>query len=296
VKLFGDLVGQFDGPILVIGGGPSAARDLPVLRELVDRGEYPEPVAVLSANEHGHRQTLFPVTHSVCCDGRHGEKRISMETLLRTFGEQPIISPCHFGTYRLPEWKLAANTGLTAVVVAVYMGAAPAVVTGLDFYRLRDKRAGTYFHDAAAVSNSNAKKPENFMSQVEAVERAIGKRPAVRALSGLIAERWGFFDARIRFAAQPVLPDARYMRALPTLIVQARPHPAVQFKAWTVEPGRLFPVSPNEARGPINSRACKLIETHPAPGETTFTLPPELTRAPRQYRPVIAKKHLVGRA
>ncbi|MGL4557543.1 MAG: hypothetical protein ACRCV5_08575, partial [Afipia sp.] len=34
----------------------------------------------------------------------------------------------------------------------------------------------------------------------------------------------------------------------------------------------------------LDGRA-KLIETRPAPGETTYNLPPDLIRTPRGYRP-----------
>lgn len=279
MKLVGELFGQFVGPVLVIGGGPSASGDLAALREL-----GVEPRAVLSANEHGHKQSIYPITHSVCCDATHGERRISMEQLLRPYGK-PILSPCHFGDYRMPEWSLASNTGLSSIALAVFMGGAPVIVTGIDFYRIYDRNAPTYFYDAAAVSNSNVKNAENFERQTKALEGWISRHPPVRALRGALAERWGTFDPVEQVAPRLDLPQAEYRRKLPTLILQAHPSRPVNFKLKRVEGGRLFPASPNEARGPLRSGHVKLIETLPAPGETTVNLPADLVRPPRGYRP-----------
>ncbi len=247
MKLFGELVGQSSGTAIVVGGGPTALEDL---LELKLAGVHPS--VVLSANEHGHRQDLFAITHSVCCDGRHGEKRVSMEVLLREFGPQPILTPAHFGTYRLAEWSLAGNTGIAAIAVACFMGCAPVIPVGLDFYRMSSP--STYFHDPNAKSNSMKKNPRNFLSQIESLVKWVGTTAPIRPMRGLLLETFPKWTPDELVAAQQP-PRARYFRGLPTLIVQARAYPPVSWKVMQIEPGRLFPMAPNEARGMLSNHS-----------------------------------------
>lgn len=276
-RMFGELVGARPGVALVIGGGPSAPGDLLALRAIGF-----EPSCVLSANEHGHHQTTYAVTHSVCLDPRHGVKRIGMRELLRGYGPQPIITPCWFGDYRLAEWKLAANTGLTAATLGVFMAGA-CVVVGIDFYRMQNAAAGTYFHDAQAISNSNVKKPENFMRQVKAVESYIHGHPAVRALSGMLSSVWGLYSGAIVPQPWQALPQARFQREQPSCVLQAHPSIRVQFGLGTLPQGELFVCSPNEARGLVNSRRAKLIDAYPPPDQNVVNLPRELLEPGRGY-------------
>lgn len=280
--LFGELIGQSSGPALVIGGGPSAARDLP---ELQRQGFAPN--VRISANEHGFRQDLYTITHSVCLDPRHGEKHISMEDLLGH--DVPIISPNFFADYRLPEWTLACNTGLAAIAVAVFMGCAPVVVVGIDFYRIHDRNAGTYFHDAGAVSNSNTKTPRNFETQVKALEQWIGRAPPVRSW-GPLGGRYGReLSEPVRPVDVEALPQAKYRRHLPICIVQAHPHSAVRFKMARVDPGRVFPCSPNEARSLVMSKKAKLLEVRPGVAGDEIKLPRGLLQGPLPARPAVIK-------
>lgn len=287
-RLFGELVGRYasyEAPAIVIGGGPSAPASL----EQLKRAGI-EPLAVISANEHGFRQDVYPVTHSVCCDGRHGEKHVPMERLLHDLGPLvPIVTPGHFGDFRLPEWTLAANSGLTAIAVAVMMGCAPVIPVGIDFYRWGNRQAATYFHDPAGISNSNTKVAANFLSQITALERALGASAPVRPMSGKLLDYYPPWQPKER--VRSVLPPrAKYMRSLPTCIVQCRPFPPWSFKLMNVEPGRLFPLSPNECRGALVAKGVKLIETRPAPDGSALKLPEELTRPARGYMPAIARR------
>lgn len=277
MKLIGELVGTLPGPIIVIGGGPSAPLALEALRDTYGI----RPAAVISANEHGFKQSIYPVTHSVCCDAFHGETRQSMETLLRRHGV-PIIAPHHFADIRLPEWKLAANTGLTAIAVAVFMGGAPVLVTGIDCYRVADPRAPVYFHDADAKSNSRTKHESNFRRQFEALEQYVSARAPIRFVAGNALGFYPPFDPNEALA--PITPPkARYYRSLAKIIVQARPHGRVQFKLTTLEPGRLFPCSPLEAQALVHAREAKVIEHHAPPDGSPLQLPPLLARAPVGY-------------
>jgi hypothetical protein len=294
VRMFGELVGQFTGPALVIGGGPSAPADLYTLRAL---GFAPR--VVISANEHGHRQEVYPVTHSVCLDPRHGEKRVGMDELLRQFGSQPIITPCWFGDARLAEWKLACNTGLTAIAIGVFM-AASVVVVGIDFYRMLDKGAGTYFHDPSAKSNSTTKNEANFMRQIRALEAYIGHNPPVRAMSGLLAERWGTYDSTlgVPWSDWRLYPQAVFQRQQPSVILQAHPTLPVQFGMGRVPADARFVVSGNEARSLVTSGRGKMVEAFPPRDQNVLNLPRELVQPGRGYaREVLRTYHqkpLVG--
>src|SRR5690606_1288195 len=131
VALWGSLAGQFRGPILVIGGGPSVNIDLPRLKV--------EPVAVISANAHGFKQSFFPPTHALVVDAWHSVTLQSMDALVRPYGV-PIISPHWWADIRINDWMSGMSTGLTAICVAALMGGNPVITTGLDGF------AGGYFH------------------------------------------------------------------------------------------------------------------------------------------------------
>jgi hypothetical protein len=281
MRLFGELVGQHVGPIIVVGGGPSAPAALDMLWQA-----GVEPVAVLSANEHGHKQSTYAITHSVCADATHGESRQSMESVLRRYGV-PIITPHYFGDVRLCEWSLAANTGLQAIAVAVFMGGAPVIPVGIDCYGMTSR--DVYFHAPNAKSNSSTKNESNFHRQLGALKTWIGSSAPVRPVGGPASSYWPAWTPTAA-AASLVPPRGAYYRSLAKLILQARPHGRVSFKSSTLEPRRIFPASPTEARGLILSNDAKLIESHPPPDGSPLVLPKELTREPKGYRPSSAIK------
>lgn len=132
--LISELVGAYaTQPILVIGGGPSAIEDL-------KRIDF-EPACVLSANQHGFLQDRFKPDFAVCIDHKRGHTDEMMQSILRPF-TKPIIGLCHWCDYRLADWPLSGNSGLTAIAVAVLMGGYPVVAVGMDGFR-----GEKYFHD-----------------------------------------------------------------------------------------------------------------------------------------------------
>lgn len=260
-RLIGELVNQFRGPILVIGGGPSALRDLQELRD----ANY-DFKTTISANEHGHHQQIYRIGFTVAADGVHHEKRRRMNDYLRDLGAtSPLISPAFFADYRLPDWKCAANTGLTAIAVAAAMGGGPIVVVGLDFYRMENPAAATYFHDPDGKSGSNSKTRRNFEQQLEALHNKIGTDHQVRPLSGPllgIYPRWNRFEVRKPGA----LPEfARFAYRQETHLMRA--HKSVRWNlcAMQVDPDVLVACSPLEARAA--HRAAILEATLPSPFE-----------------------------
>lgn len=138
-KLVTELFGRWEGkPALVIGGGPSVLKDLPQL-------SHANIGLVISANEHGFHQTQFRVDLVTNVDKIHSRLGGPMEGHLRPFGV-PIVNRHSWADYRLPDWHLAANTGLQAIALAALLGANPVIVTGIDMW------AGgrRYFHDKGA--------------------------------------------------------------------------------------------------------------------------------------------------
>lgn len=247
-RLAGVLRNTRPGPILVIGGGPSVPADLAKLEV--------EPTAVISANEHGLRQELYPATHAVCLDVYHGRTRTFMGDLL---GSVPIITPNWFGDYRLAEYKGNMNTGLTAIYVALLMGARPAIVTGIDFYRWHDKAAATYFHDADADSNSLTKKGDNFVKQIDKmIERVGGLSAPIRPLSGPLLEHFRAYDPN---ELVPEWKGSRYTNflcGLEEITVENGNEPS-RFGGGQIPPRYICPMGDREALGFLGYAKARVI-------------------------------------
>lgn len=198
-KLVTDLFGRWEGKMaLVIGGGPSFLRDFKTL-EIA-------PELVISANEHGCYQTRFKVDLITNVDKIHSQKGGPMEGHLRPFGV-PIVNRHSWADYRLPDWKLAANTGLQAIALAALLGANPIVVTGIDMWA----NGRVYFHDKGA----KAPKPSQARRLRGAARRRDRERVKplvqfctgahVRPISGALTEWFKAYDpAEVYKPARPV--------------------------------------------------------------------------------------------
>lgn len=151
-RLVIELLHRWEGrPILVIGGGPSALRDLPALKI--------EPACVISANEHGFKQKYFKVDLVTNVDKRHCLLKEPMEKILRPLGA-PIVNRHSWADYRLPDWTMAGNTGMQAIALAALLGASQVIVTGIDMWQT----GRVYFHD-------NGVKPPKHRAPVSAMKR-----------------------------------------------------------------------------------------------------------------------------
>lgn len=267
-RLITDLIGTHPGDALIVAGGPSAPEQLKALRGL---GFAPD--VVLSANEHGHQQAIYPITYAVAFDDRHGETRQRMDGLLRPHGA-PLISPMAWADYRLPEWQLGANCGLASIVVALLLGARRVVVTGVDCFRIRDPSAATYFHAPRAASNSNRKVERNFRKQIQDVERRVEGALAIRPVSGYLTEHWPRFDPNERVPAQRPNPYVAYVAGLETLVVEAHPR-GFPLKCGQV-PGRArLACSRNEATRWVANRSVRVLEPADDPLTRTAVREPE---------------------
>lgn len=257
---------RVDGPILVIGGGPSVPSSL---EQLVAGGF--KPACVISANGHGFKQTTFAVDVVVCCDPVNQETRQNNETVFRIHGK-PIVTPCHFGDFRLPDWHLACNSGLTAIAVAAMLLRElswPIVPIGIDCYRQLDKTAGTYFHNPTAKSNSLRKKPENFDKQIAALMRALGAYRGVRPLSGPLLEhypRWPDVPAHPPGTRLGVMLE--YVAQRDRVVILTGPSKRVTINLGQVEHNRRIAVSEDEAFRICNSYQARVVapESHPLYG------------------------------
>jgi hypothetical protein len=139
-RLLSALFDRWHGqPILVLGGGPSARKDLARL-EIT-------PACVISANEHGAHQDRFKVDLVVNCDKRHCMLQRPMEEILRAaLPDAAIVNRHSWADYRLGDWRFSGNSGLTAIAVAAALGGNPVIVTGIDMFH----GGRLYFHDKGA--------------------------------------------------------------------------------------------------------------------------------------------------
>ncbi len=195
-RLVTELFHRWEGkPILVIGGGPSVLRDLPLLKET--------PACVISANEHGFQQKYFPVDLVTNVDKRHCLLKEPMEKILRPYGA-PIVNRHSWADYRLPDWTMAGNTGMQAIALAATLGASKVIVTGIDMWM----GGRVYFHDRGAKAPKH-KSPKSAMKR-RAKERVNPLRTFcvgahIRPMSGPLTEWFKTYDpAEVLKPARPV--------------------------------------------------------------------------------------------
>jgi hypothetical protein len=249
-----EIVGKYRGPILIVAGGPSTLTDLPRLKEM---GVV--PTAVLSANHHGYMQDWFAPDFSVCCDPSHGETQQNMGTFLHSFGK-PIITRCHFGDYRLPEWRHSANSGLTAVAVAVALGGNPVIVTGIDCYRMTSDVV--YFHDPKAISNSTRKLPINFRKQITNIKQ-LCDGAHIRPMSGPLCDHFPTFDPAEKLRPVRTPPFVDRLAETKPIMVRAVYKKHFNFGVGRVPKGFVFPVSAFEARSLEGNHYAKVLSYAP---------------------------------
>lgn len=229
---------HFDKPALVIGGGPSVLADLPFLPE-----DYFD--AVFSANEHGFKQTKFLVNYTVNVDKRHSVTQEYMRHRLRQY--HAAIINCHsWADYRLPDWKWAVNSGITAIAAAVVMGCNPIVTTGIDCWQTNQ----LYFHTAGdpGVRSAAQKFRPYFMEQLAHLVRSReGCYGNVRALSGLIKDRFGVFHVDEHTPVSELHPHPYRLELLARKMVRIKVLRSFAFSPHdTVMAGTVLTVSPRE--------------------------------------------------
>lgn len=225
-------------PILVLGGGRSVAKDLPRLAIT--------PACVISANAHGVHQNKFPVDLIVNVDKMHCFEKLPMEKILRPLG-LPIVNRHSWADYRMPDWTLAGNTGITAVGLACALGGNPVIVTGIDMWN----EGRVYFHEDP--SQQKPSRHRQVRTSVNRRDRAalmplqrFAQGANVRPMSGPMCDVFRKYDpAEILPLAKPVDYRNRLI-AMKTVMVQVLR--GFRYSNMdVVVPGKLLAFSPREA-------------------------------------------------
>lgn len=250
-----DLMHRYAGwPILVIGGGPSAAEDLPKLASL----DF-QPTCVLSANEHGMRQQLFRVDFLVNVDKIHCALKISMEEFLRPWA-RPIINQHTWADYRLPNWHLGANSGITAVAVACALGGNPVVCTGIDLFGT----GRNYFHDGdfrgKSVPRSRSLAPSHFARTRILALRKECPTARIRPVSGPLTTIFPAFDPDEPWAPSGIVPYRHYLESITMRLYRANR----SFCFGTNDKpnaGTLLSLSPSEAAKYLDRGDVRMVQS-----------------------------------
>jgi hypothetical protein len=241
-SLFDRWAGQ---PILVIGGGPSVTKDLQ------EKYLPITPACVISANEHGFKQSRFKVDLVVNCDKIHCLLRTPMEKMLRPLGA-PIVNRHSWADYRLCDWVFQGNSGMTAIAVAAALGGNPVIVTGIDMW----KGGRVYFHGAPPEPKNRSRRRVSGAVSRRDKEKAIPLRrfcagARVRPISGPLTEWFQKYDPAE--VVKPGIPSVGYRLKLEEELdeVQCEAVRAFPFSShdW-VRPGQRLALSSFEYEKP----------------------------------------------
>jgi hypothetical protein len=238
-QLVGNLVGQYAGPILVVGGAPGVPEELEVLRA---GGFDLEKCLIISANEHAMHAGLKP--HFACVnDDVHSTLNVYQEPRIRgLLPDTKLLSRHWWADYRSPQ-LMACNSGLKALMYAAILGANPVIVIGIQNYS-----NGLYFHeDHGKKSNPNLLREASYFSkQVRMVQQAMQGVP-VRTISGPLTHTWPKWNPREQFDTREqcqlerkALDDAAHGRYVCTMLE------AVTFEGALIPLRTVFAVTKGE--------------------------------------------------
>jgi hypothetical protein len=249
-----DILSRWYGrPALIIGGGPSARIDLPLL----DNQGF-KPAVVLSGNEHGLYQGHYKVDFLVNVDRIHCARKVMMEDYLRQFNT-PIINAHSWADYRLPDWKMSANSGIQAIAVGCVLGCWPVVVTGVDLFMIgRD-----YFHDEDTVRKTPRPRgaPPTHMAKlrVNEMRRWAGDYP-VRPVSGPLTQIFPTYDPAEVIEVPKEVPYRLKVQKAPVNWYRG----LKEFSFFTndrVHPGELVPFTSTEAAPYVDKGWLELVDS-----------------------------------
>jgi hypothetical protein len=245
-QLVGKAVGQYTGPILVVGGAPGVLEEL----ELLHAGGYePTDHLIISANEHAIHAGLWP---DFCCanDDIHSTLRVHQEPRLRELMPTTRLLSRHWwADYRSPQ-LLACNSGLKALLYAAILGANPIIVIGIQHYS-----NGLYFHpDSSRKKNPNLDRGEAYFRKQTSKLQAMLKGVPVRPVSGPLTQLWPKWDPAETFKQRDVSElerkaqaDAATQRYVYTKTV------GVAFEGALVPERMIFAVTEREMRNIVNA-------------------------------------------
>lgn len=232
-RLVGALYRAFENvPAIVVGGGPSAPRQLENLMRDV------EPV-VVSANGHAAKLGLLP-QFIVCKDHVHTETKELMEPALRAVGA-PIVGRHYWADYRMTEWPVQGNSGMMALGLAVLLGCRPVVAIGFDCFQ-----NGTYFHDRDAKNISNGLRPAMWNQRYKRLASKLEMSP-IRSMDGPLTSVFPRYSPNERFGVFHMPVSLQAFQTIPTHTVRALRDMAMNHDLNVVVPaGTVFAVSPSE--------------------------------------------------
>ncbi len=232
-------------PILVIGGGPSARKDLPRLKKL-----GVEPACVISANDHGFKQDYFKPDLIVNCDVRHCLEQVKMCDYLAPY-KTPTVNRYSWADFRLADWKFSGNSGMTAIAVAAALGGHPVIVTGIDMWR----GGRLYFHDTGAKKPSKVRRVSGAVSRRdrERVRPLLDfcRQAQIRPMSGPLTEWFHQYDPTETY--KPVQPVGYRLRMAEECPETVRMEVVRSFRFQNhdyTNVGKVLAVSPIEAQVP----------------------------------------------
>jgi hypothetical protein len=193
-KLVGSLVGAYRGPVLVVGGAPSAPAELETLRA---GGFDIERCVIVSANEHAIHLGLKPHFACVNDDVHHTLNEYQEPRLRKLMPDTMLLSRHWWADFRSPQ-LLACNSGLKAILYAAILGANPVVVIGIEHYR-----EGLYFHPEqqgrVKKSNPNTGRSDAYFAKQTTQLREKLKWVPVRPVSGPLTQVWQQWDPKEQF-------------------------------------------------------------------------------------------------
>ncbi len=198
-QLVGKLVGQRAGPVLVVGGAPSAPEELAHLRE---HGFDVDGCTIISANEHALHLGLKPQFACVNDDVHHTLNVPQEPRLRKLMPETMLLSRHWWADYRSPQ-LMPCNSGLKAILYAAILGANPVVVIGIQHYS-----TGLYFHEHGGKEkgNPNFGRPAGYFGQiVQRIKMKLGSVP-VRPVSGPLTNDWPAWRPDEVFAPRSLSP------------------------------------------------------------------------------------------
>jgi hypothetical protein len=244
--LLKELIGTLSGPVLVVGGGPSAVAEL-------ERVPGVEKLPVFAPNGHATRIPGLDVRYIVSKDDHHSETKKPMRDLMGKFG-LPVISPHWWGNYRMADWYLQSNSGFAAIAIAVACGAYPVITVGFDCYQ-----NGTYFHDLEAKNASRGRRLYSFEKQMTALWAKLGANYA-RPVGGPLKKYFPRFVPGEHYAPLPEPAFVAAMRKMQSHRVRA----TMNFH-WTrlnaeVPAGAEFAVSTQERDMLIRNNAAVVVD------------------------------------
>jgi hypothetical protein len=206
-------------PILVVGGGPSAPKQLSNLELEFNVAS----MVTISANSHAFKLDLS-VDYIVCKDHEHTETKQPMQGMLSQY-HRAIVARHHWADYRMQRWPTQGNSGMLAIALAALMGGRPIIPIGIDGFQ-----AGTYFHDLDSKNVSSGRREGHWKSRFE--------RLALRLKGAVIRSPGGFLDNIFRpYDRREALPAAEVPEIFRTYR-ETRPCYVRTIKAFTTPQDR----------------------------------------------------------